>query len=260
VIGVKSIVQWGAVLGAIVAALAILTQLAKGYRRSLGRRRHAYKRLSRLAVNAQVSVFTDIIGKPPAFSKDFGDSDDPNEWNLREQVYLERDFYVHVVVTANDKVVVFSVTTRKSRFKPKVRFSGRRFIPGVRVKLGSTRFAKVGLQPKRTRCIVRDSLGLYQEWYELEEGAGYQQLVLSINDAGWVSTRWASSMARMVPAPQSLFDTAVRGREPSPRAVKELRRAACPNSYSVMGPGIYLYNDLLRNYLGPRREDVTMLD
>jgi hypothetical protein len=255
---VKNFIQLaGAVLAAIVAALTLLSLLRNGYRRSLGSRRDASRRLSRLGTNAQLSFFTAVLGEPPAFSKRFESSDDdPTDQRLREYVYVQRYFYLHVVVTSDDGVVAFSLTTRSPRFKPKFRFGDRRNVSGMRVQLGSTRFSEVGSYPKRIRGLVRDSWCLYQEWYDLGEVAGNQQLILGINESGW---SWAPSMARIVRAGQSLFDTKHSGYEPENRALEEFRRTARPNSYSVVRPDVCLFDDLLLHYLGPRRDYVRTL-
>src|SRR5947209_18487046 len=110
---------------------------------------------------------------------------------------MKRYFYLHVVVTPDDGVVVFSLTTRSPRFRPKFRFGDQSSVSGMRVQLGVTRFAEVegSGRPKRIRGFVSDSLCLYQEWYDLGEAAGYQKLILGINESGWSS---APSMARIV--------------------------------------------------------------
>lgn len=74
-----------AILGAVVAAIALSAAARDIYLRTLGRRRDRYRRLRRLGTEAQLEFFAAVLGEPPAIrrtitKKDFLEylgSDDP---------------------------------------------------------------------------------------------------------------------------------------------------------------------------------------
>jgi hypothetical protein len=54
---------------ALAAVLALLAAVRAWYKRTLGRRRDRYDRLSRLGTNAHLTFFTAVLGEPPAMHR-----------------------------------------------------------------------------------------------------------------------------------------------------------------------------------------------
>lgn len=135
------------VVAAVIAVVGSVGGLRRWYRRTLGRRRHAYERLGRLGTGAQLSFFESVLGEPAAVRHTVvneqyreivsaGDPrfdleaaiaaypEDPTSHDVYEQraflrsIFVDRDFLVQTISDDDDTVSAFSVTTRSRRFAP----------------------------------------------------------------------------------------------------------------------------------------------
>ena len=167
----------GAILGALVALVALNAAIKAAYRRTLGRRRDRYARLGRLGTGAQLSFFEAVLGEPPAMRKTIvkddyavivatGDPDAPREpedvfetyveQTFQEATFIDRDYYVQMICDEDETVLAFSVTVRRSNFHPVFQLpsnigwrerrrwkkqTGEEFKPLFKLRLGRTRFA-----------------------------------------------------------------------------------------------------------------------
>jgi hypothetical protein len=61
---IEAVGEFGTLVGAVVAAIAVARGVQTLYRRTIGRRRDAYRRLERLGTNAQVAFFSAVLGEP----------------------------------------------------------------------------------------------------------------------------------------------------------------------------------------------------
>jgi hypothetical protein len=196
------------ILTALLAAIAV-AGVARGiYRRTLGRRRDRYARLSRLGANAQISFFSSVLGEPPAMERSltsdvtsYDDHGRPRKtpMDFREAVWIDRDFYVHALADEDGTVHAYSVTTRNKRFRPTFqipggtaedatwfdRLRGRDFHyrPNVAVKLGKTHFAALGRPGQAAAWLGAHNWHYFEPYYFGNPGY-YQNFVFSINDAG----------------------------------------------------------------------------
>lgn len=169
----------GAVLGALVALVA-LNAVAKGfYRRSFGRRRDRYARLARLGTGAQLNFFVAVLGEPPAIRQTItnehyrvlvrpgeegyvGSGDEVYEAFVQkaflEAIFIDRDYYVQAICDTEETVLGFSVTVRRRNFHPVFQLppdvswrdrrrwkaqTGEEFKPLFKLRLGRTRFAEL---------------------------------------------------------------------------------------------------------------------
>ena len=129
------------------AAVGAVGILVRWYRRTLGRRKHAYDRLARLGTGAHLSFFESVLGEPPAIRqtvvesdyREIVTSDDPRfdrqlalesdpdyaashdvfeERSFLRSFFVDRDFFVQTITDADGAVLAFSVTTRSRKFTP----------------------------------------------------------------------------------------------------------------------------------------------
>lgn len=125
-----------AILGGVVAAIALSAAARDIYLRTLGRRRDRYRRLCRLGTEAQLDFFAAVLGEPPAIRRtvtktDFleylGSGDPGNDpdssgaqtrevsRDLTECFFIDRDYYVQTISDADETVLAYSVTSRARR-------------------------------------------------------------------------------------------------------------------------------------------------
>jgi hypothetical protein len=166
-----------AILGAVVAAIALSAAARDIYLRTLGRRRDRYRRLRRLGTEAQLDFFAAVLGEPPAIRKtitkkdfleylgtdDTGYDPEGSEVQTREVCrdltecfFIDRDYYVQTISDSDETVLAYSVTSRSRRFRPRLevpprppfrsrwrteRRWGREGRKVLKVRLLSTRFA-----------------------------------------------------------------------------------------------------------------------
>jgi hypothetical protein len=57
------------IVGGVLAAIALAGFVRSWWRRTLGRRSDRYARLARLGTGAQLSLFTAVLGEPPAIRR-----------------------------------------------------------------------------------------------------------------------------------------------------------------------------------------------
>ncbi len=108
------------VLGFVLTLFELAGRLGKGRsllqagweRTPFGRRRSASKRLQRLRPNVQLEYFREILDLVPIFKR-----------RLRhhtELIFRHPDFYVQVLVDADDQVMFYAVTRRNNKFSPQM--------------------------------------------------------------------------------------------------------------------------------------------
>jgi hypothetical protein len=204
-----SLPRVGELLTALLAAIALAGIVRGIYRRTLGRRGDRYDRLRRLGTNAQLTFFTSVLGDPPAmrrtvegqvtrFDENGKRYSEPRRYI--EAVYIDRDFYVHVVADEDETVHTYSVTTRRKRFRPSFRPPGAFFAERPwplrrwertryrvrrtkKVTLGKSRFADLD-RPDNAASWVGAHTAHYFETHYLGNPGYYQTFIYSINDTG----------------------------------------------------------------------------
>ncbi len=211
----------GTILGAGAALLVVSAAIRGLYRRTVGRRRDRYRRLSRLGNRAQVDFFTSALGDPPVIRRNiegqkldhklFQEMEEQEvvEWEdppLLKVTYIEcfwvdRDYYVQAIADEDETVLSWSVTTRSKRFKPKFigvpkpSWRARRRLkkevgvdwkPHFTLREGQTRFAELapdGGVPQAIRVSRGARTYAYSEIYYFGNPGYYQHFVFTASGA-----------------------------------------------------------------------------
>jgi hypothetical protein len=284
-----------AYLPVLAAAVVLLAGLRAWYRRTLGRRRDRYQRLSRLGTNAHISFFTSVLGEPPAIRRSIestvqvwpsGSEDSVTEDTMFwESIWIDRDFYVHAFSKQeDDAIVAFSFTTRQKRFRPGLRSPGytieerSRALRWLRlrtwkkplfdVRLGLTRFEELGPPGKSAAWLGAHNMHYYEaRWYG--NPGHYQWYVFSINDAGF-SAFDTPLVGTLMPQGEPWdFAWGFGDDDPAYEEMagwQEFRRGARINTYTVIGPTLGLEDypptgDLSQypTIFGPRSDHVRTI-
>jgi hypothetical protein len=260
----------GQILAALVAAGAVLGFAWGVYRRTLGRRRDRYGRLARLGTNGQISFFAAVLGEPPAMRRVeeslfryYAMTD--NQFKSKQKkwiecIWIDRDFYVHVVADEDETIHAYSVTTRTKRFRPDFRQPGgrsvergrvgkflrlrRRIKLNPKVKLGKTHFQVLGWPAQAAVWTGAHN----RHYFEAHRGGNpgfYQTFVYSINDAGYNAWEFAWDgrlngfwRGFLVDDQHSSTGDPMR----LPPWYEDFRRKAHINTYTVLGPELQLEN------------------
>jgi hypothetical protein len=210
-----------AILGAVVAAIALSAAARDIYLRTLGRRRDRYRRLRRLGTEAQLDFFAAVLGEPPAIrrtitKKDFLEylgSDEPEgpevqtrkvRRELTECFFIDRDYYVQTISDSDETVLAYSVTSRARRFRPRLEVPARPPLRSrwkverrwrregtkvLRVRLLSTRFADLDSpDPHRFNGVKFEAYTgarsySYSEFHYMGAIGVYQDFVLTASSA-----------------------------------------------------------------------------
>lgn len=181
--------------GAILTLDALIRLLGGLWRRTAGRWRHARSQLQRLAANADIGYFDQVLGAPFLKRRLVRLSgsrrllvDDRPAGGISEFIYVGVGFYLQAVTDGNNRVIAYTVTTKDTRLKAQVPVPNLGiFTRGARpvdLVLGSSYFAEVPWTPGRIFTdVLAHNVG-YRESYYLGTPGNYQTLVLSYNDAG----------------------------------------------------------------------------
>ena len=219
---------WAA--GAILTLDALLRLFGGLWRRTGGRWRHARAQLARLAANADIGYFDEVLGAPflkrqhvllagsPRLAVD-----QHSVAGVREYIYVGLGFYVQAVTEGNDRVIAYTVTMRNARLKAKVPVPNLGIFTSdgepVELELGSSRFADVPWTAGDVYADVGAHNFAYRESYYLANPGNYQSLVLSWNDAG--VGRFVSDLDIVTRLARDLDDNRARLRSTSSRETTE---------------------------------------
>jgi hypothetical protein len=272
-------------LSALVALNTLVPLAVATYRRTLGRRRDRYKRLSRLGTGAQLNFFEAVLGEPPAIQRTVtgkayidGDPDDgPLEVDkdYLESIFLDRFFFVQTISNDDETVVAFSITTRAKRFNPvftgvpdppwrqrlwlTLRF-GRRPARLFRVKLGQTPFAELD-DPIFVQPWVGVRAASYSEGHYYGNPGYYQHYVFTASVVGYPPPggpllETAQFLGhREWPYPDDSPDASPLLRDIP--GLSEFRRTSAITTYSVLGDLSPAH--FPRTSYGPHGDDVRTL-
>lgn len=249
----------GQIAVALVAAGGVAAFVWGTYRRTIGRRRDRYGRLSRLGANAQISYFSSALGEPPAIRRTQEGtisvydgtgkrSEKPKTW--RECIWIDRDFYVQAFADGDETIHAYSVTTRSKHFNPRFRAPGGHvvdrnriqrflFMPVVKlqpkIKLGKTHFEVLG-RPQQAAAWRGAHNFHYFESYYLGNPGLYQTFVFSINDSGYRSFgQWDQRLNNFsIGFSDDGRRDLAQENEQLPDWYESFRRKARVNTYTVM--------------------------
>jgi hypothetical protein len=219
----------------IAAAIVTVTSAAglvgTGIAKTIGRKWGAYRRLRRLAAHIHVDRFTSVLGSPMS-SKPWKNNGEPTDWS--ERIWVDRRYYVQALSDSGGTVMAFSVTSRSTKFRPKVPFpNDGRYTdppdPQVKAKLHTTRFAEVASPPIRIRADLRANRLGYVEMYYFGNPGNYQSVALSVSDAALaIGEGFPVEEVTGLATPQDVVLTTEQ--------VPKFRTGDAPNTYTVSAP------------------------
>lgn len=244
-----------AVAAGILSVVGVVALVVRLLRRTIWQRPSKLARLRKLRATAHLAYFTSLLG-PFRIRRSLSPE-------LNESVYVDRDYYVQTVSDRDDRVLVYSVTSRSRRFRPKVPFPGGGMYSvdqeaPLRVTLHKTRLAFSDVyQPIRIigHCGARRSW--YSEIYYFGNPGGYQCYALSVNDAAPVFGNHPWDVLQPF---GELSDENQAEFLDSP-SVRAFRSTTSPNTYSVSAPDFGIFDGSIDPaVLGVDADAVRVLD
>lgn len=132
-----------------------------------------YNNLSHLAITVQIDYLKKYIGDPVVINYYEGKKE-------KEYIFIDPDYYVQIITNSYDKVLLFTVTTRKGDFNPTFN------IRNVRIQLGKTTYYNQGIKPNNCYALAGNTASsYYYEEYIGDNSTSYQNYSLGYNDAGY---------------------------------------------------------------------------
>jgi hypothetical protein len=265
-----------ALLGAATALLALWAAARTFYRRTLGRRRDRYERLSRLGTGARLAFFVAVLGEPPAISRTqprtvpVYDEERGKSVVTRvsyvESFFVDRDYYVQTISDEDGSVVAFSVTSRRRRFRPtftgipvpsrreRRRWElevGEPYRPLFKVTLGRTRFHELSTEdapPPQIQAEVGARSYSYTEGYYYGNPGYHQSFFMSTTSAARFAnvgdlTDLHRGLLSVRPGvlgwpDREAYDEGAPEAKEVPTPVERFRRATTVTTYTVLGPQV----------------------
>lgn len=172
-----------------------------------------------------------------------------NEKIYKEYVYVNNLFYVQALTDKNNKVLVYSVTTRKKDFNPIFNTPDN----SIRIILGKTKFSEISDGPEKKYGWVGAHTFSYIEKYYLGNPGNYADYYFSINDAGYTEFGEFDQLTLLNPEFIDLPENFEK--------IKKFRGSSVINTYSVTQPVIDLAIESgLVNNLGPSVDQVRVME
>lgn len=192
------------------------------------------KAVTKLSAGAQLSVFAAALGQPAARRTDGG---------YVEYVFVRRNCYVQAVTDPQDRVLMFTVITRNSEFRPVFDSpSSNGFTNPVR--LGVTTFSEVSHPDWIGGFFGADWMN-YVEYVALPHADNFRSVIVACCDAGHhFGTRGEPEDGQL--ADPSSWNAAIAAHDPTDRRIQWFRTATPVNTYGEAAPGFSpaaLYDD-----------------
>jgi hypothetical protein len=200
-----------------------------------------YKKIQSLATDTQIDYFSSILGSP-AFKN-------PEGTNF-EYIFVETKFYVQAIAEAGGKVLLYSVTTRSSNFRPTLDLGlvkdGKNFV----VVLGKTKFSELEDKPIKIYWDQGARRTWYWEKYYFGNPQYYQNYDFAYSDAGYPHCE------ETVPVDMiGLHDKVDLTKLPP--EIKHFRDVCVINTFSVSAPFSDIDDDV--GSIGPDYDQVRLL-
>ena len=166
------------IISSIITITDGMIKLKSYYLASFCKFQNSYEQVSKLGVNTQIDNIEDLLGKPYFINK---------YKQYKEYIFLMEYFYVQVVTNIDAKVVMYSVTTRNSKFNPKFETS---FVDAkgepLTITLGKTTFSEIASRPYDLYGVVSMNMAsyYYNEKYQLGGTGRYGSYAIAYNGAG----------------------------------------------------------------------------
>jgi hypothetical protein len=237
------------ILFVILVTVSSLVTITEGvgkinsyYLSSFWKTQAGYKKVARLNVNTQIDNYEEILGKPFLINK---------RASHKEYLFIDELFYVQAVANEADQVVMYSITTRSPKFRPKIRtpFSDNKE-KDIVVELGRTPLSVINYRPSDINGFISGNMSsfYYNELYWTGNWGGYLTYGFSYNGAGAgkVSTPYWPLFSGLV-TQKTLLNRLQKGDSPQfPRGLREFRSKTAINTYTVISdyePKLDIDND-----------------
>jgi hypothetical protein len=165
-------------ISSLVTITEGLTKINSYYLSSFWKLHKAYEQVYKLNIDTQINNFEDILGR--AFFVN-------QHKKYKEYLFLEDLFYVQAIADLDDKVIMYAVTTRSNKFKP--RFETAFFDKkekGIDIILGKTRFYEIANYPHDIYgfCSANMLSFYYVEMFYLGGSGRFLDYAVAYNGAG----------------------------------------------------------------------------
>lgn len=192
---------------------------------------HKYKmlqRIEKLSADVNIGYFKELIGSP-VFINDLENNDNEAK---KEYIFVDNLFYLQAIADKTDKVLAYSITSRKSDFNPKIKFSSYQVgEKPILIELAKSRFSELGNEQPRG---IISSLGahdfFYTEAYYFGNPGNYQTYFFGLNESGYGGIGEKDSV---IYPPDRFKDNDINIDD---KDIQEFRGKAIINTYGVAGP------------------------
>lgn len=205
--------------GALVTSAALFQGARTFWRRTIGRRRHAARKIRQLAPQYRIEFYESILGQAAVTWRADSGGETFTEW-----IWIDPLFFVQAVTGERDgSVLRWAVTSREKNFRPRLVL-----LPGterpVRLRLNSSAFTDLyEHEPQEIFC----SVGARRYWYWEKHWFGnpglYKHFFQGINSAGWSS---GSEVERLI-----AMQGAVEAHDYSAEVIRRFRKTEPLNTY-----------------------------
>jgi len=222
------------VAAVLVFAVGVLRAGSAVWRRTLGARREATRRVSLLACGVGRRYVEQLLGAP-AFHTEGR--------TIHEDIYVLTTGYVQTLSAIDGTVLRYSITATHPRWRPRLgqeaveRRDGR-----FGIRLCKTRFADLAFAPEQLELSLGARLAWYQERYYYGNPGYYQQYIFSFSSAGtWKYIDDQSLNAALEGVPGLILSGGGQSAPPVEDLLKQpelasFRARTRINTYTVVGP------------------------
>ena len=173
-------VGWVVLLvAAIITIFLPIAQAGKSIIKIWKRKSVLLKKISLLDTSCHISYFISVLGDPVHINSIKSDTGQI----FNESIFVNRFFYVQVIVDVQGSVLLFSITTRRKNFNPVLRTQFGDFI----VQLGKTRFSILRGTGEKKPDTSGDhgAITYYSETHYLGYDGGYRDFAFTYNPNGY---------------------------------------------------------------------------
>jgi hypothetical protein len=210
-----------------------------------------YAKIQSLATETQIDYFSAVLGAPAFKNHDYT--------NYFEYIFVHPKYYVQALTDTDNKVLLYSVTTRVSGFNPTFRIGGIDATTGkeFEVVLGKTKFDELPFKPIKLDGDQGARRSYYREKYYFGNPGFYQNYDFAYNDSGYPKCQ------EVVPYDIIPDDESLDGKDTDklPVALKHFRSVCVVNTFSVStftaGPKEDVDNQI--SDIGPDYDQVRVL-
>lgn len=165
---------------------------------------------------------------------------------LKEYIFVNDLFYVQAVADSNNKVLLYSVTTRQKDFNPSLKILD----DSIEIILGKTKFSDINEEPEKEYGWAGAHSFFYTEEYYFGNPGNYASYYFSINDAGYLNL--------IEDFPYNLFVNENFIKD-NPTEMQKFRENSIINTYTVASPFLGIMEKVSNFSFGPSHHQVGVV-